>query len=107
MTAEKKELTPERREALRLKLQERMEVRIRSKPIRAINVNSSYHWQPPMHIEVGRSYANLEFETPPDKVLAIFESTVFLVCTLTRGVEKGFPYMFARTDVTLVEGFDK
>ncbi len=56
-----------------------------------------------MRIIVGQWYENLEPESPLEKVIAIFESTVFLVCTPQRGGEKGMPYFFHRQDVQKVE----
>lgn len=76
--------------------------KIRAKRIRAIKVISSYHWQPPLLIEVGKSYRGLEPDSPLDKVIAIFESDSFLVCTEKRGGGTGIPYYFSRTDVRRV-----
>ena len=73
--------------------------KIRRKHIRAIKVNSSYRWQPQLLIEVGKSYRELEPDAPLDKVIAIFESDSFLVCTEKRGGGKGIPYYFTREDV--------
>lgn len=84
-----------------------MKVHVQDKRIRAITVNPANHWQPKMHIEVGRSYRNLEKDAPLEIVTAIFESTVFYVCTTTRGDMTGFPYMFARPDVKLVVPYDE
>jgi hypothetical protein len=56
-----------------------------------------------MRIEVGRTYSELEPGSPLEKVLAIFESVSFLVCTERRGIAEGLPYFFAREDVRRVE----
>lgn len=88
---------------LRARLEKRMGVKIRPKKIKAITVNPANHKLPKMHIIVGEEYKNLEPEAPLEKVLAIFEATVFMVCTRERGVEKGIPYFFAREDVLKVE----
>jgi len=77
--------------------------KIRHKRIKALTVNPASHSLPKMHIVVGGEYENLEPDAPLDKVLAIFESTTFLVCTRDRGVERGIPYFFAREDVLEVE----
>jgi len=84
-------------------LRETMKAPVREKRIRAITVNPSNHWQPKMHIEVGKYYSNLEYGSPSELVVAIFESTVFYVCTPTRGAGQGLPYLFAREDVKQVE----
>jgi hypothetical protein len=76
--------------------------KIRKKRIRAIKVNSSYHWQPQLLIEVGKSYRELEPDAPMEEVIAIFESDSFLVCTEKRGGGQGIPYYFIREDVRLV-----
>ena len=47
-----------------------------------------------MKIEVGVECANLEQNADPERVLYIFESTVFLVCTTKKGASSGIPYLF-------------
>jgi len=84
-----------------------MKVHVQDKRIKAITVNPANHWQPKMHIEVGRYYRDLEKDAPREKVTAIFEAAVFYVCTATRGDLTGFPYMFARPDVKLVVPYDE
>ncbi|MBU8934484.1 MAG: hypothetical protein KOO62_10820 [candidate division Zixibacteria bacterium] len=79
---------------------------IRDRRIRAILVNPASHWQPKMFIEVGHSYGNLEADAPIEKVVGIFESTVFFVCTDSRGAGKGIPYYFSREDIRRVELWD-
>ncbi len=83
-------------------LARRMNIKIRDKYIRAIHVNSAYHWQPPMYIEVGRESMGLEKDSPKELVLAIFDATVFLVVTEARGLKDSLPYFFSRSDVTRV-----
>lgn len=83
-------------------LARRMNTKIRDKYIRAIHVNSAYHWQPPMYIEVGRESKELEKDSPKEMVLAIFDATVFLVVTEARGLKNSLPYFFSRSDVTRV-----
>ncbi|UCD94844.1 MAG: hypothetical protein JSU69_01980 [Candidatus Zixiibacteriota bacterium] len=80
-----------------------MRVKIRRKYIKSLYVNPTHQKLPKMHIEVSKSYRDLEPGTPPEEVIAIFESTVFLVCTRERGVENSLPYFFAREDIRRVE----
>ncbi len=87
-------------------LEQLLKVKVRDRRIRAIQVNSRYHWQPPMLIEVGNLYGDLEPGAPVEEVTAIFESTVFCVCTPSRGSGSGMPYLFHRGDVTRVVDFD-
>jgi len=83
-------------------LARRMNTKIRDKHIRAIKINSAYHWQPPMLIEVGKTAVGLEKDSPKETVIAIFDATVFLVVTEERGRGDTLPYFFARSDVTRV-----
>ncbi|MBN2225939.1 MAG: hypothetical protein JW763_01100 [candidate division Zixibacteria bacterium] len=96
-------LNRDEREQLRRKLEERLHIKIRPRSIRAIDVNSAQHWQPAMLIEVGKTYRDLEYDAPPDRVVAIYESSTFLVCSQTRGVGAGIPYFFSKEDVRRVE----
>ena len=83
----------------------RMRTKIRDKYIKAIHVNSAYHWQPPLYIEVGKQSQGLEIDSPKEMVIAIFDATVFLVVTERRGPGDTLPYFFSRTDVTrVIEG---
>jgi hypothetical protein len=95
-------LPPDELEALRQKIADRFGLKIQPKRIRAIKVNSSYHWQPPLFIEVGKSCGHLEQGGPSEKIVAIFESTAFLVCTPEHGVQGGLPHFFSRQDVRRV-----
>ena len=95
-------LTNEELIALRQNLEKTLKSQIKPRTIKAIRVNSAYHWQPPMLIEVGRSVPNLEPDAPAQEILAIFESVSFMVCTATRGVGDTPPYFFAREDVRQV-----
>ncbi|MCP4583051.1 MAG: hypothetical protein GY839_15690 [candidate division Zixibacteria bacterium] len=93
-------LSNEELENLRLSLEERLKVKIRAKRIKAIRVNSSFHWQPPLFISVGGLCANLEKDSPPEDIIAIFEHASFVVVTPQRGLEDNtLPYFFARQDV--------
>ena len=87
------------------RLEKSLGAKIRARNIYSITVNPASHQMPKMKIEVGRSYKNLEPEAKSEKVLAIFESTTFLVCTQKRGLENGLPYFFARGDVVRVEEY--
>lgn len=87
---------------LKNELAVRMKTKIRDKYIKAIHVNSANHWQPPLYIEVNQYCQNLEKDSPKEKIVAIFDATVFLVVTEERGLNQTMPYFFARTDVTQV-----
>lgn len=79
--------------------------RVRERKIRAVGVNPLYHRQPKRLIEVGKYYSDLEPGAPREQVLAIFETTLFCVCTPTRGAGHGVPYLFTRESVYRVEEF--
>ena len=95
------------REEIRNYLVRDLEMKIKDRRIRSLKVNPSQHAQPPLHIVVGQTCAHLEPDAPPEEVLAIFDTTVFLVCTATRGAGVGLPYFFARGDVRQVELFEE
>jgi len=95
-------LAPEELENLKQKLTKTFGLKILPKKIRAIKVNSSYHWQPPLFIEVGKTCAHLEQGGAGEKIIAIFESTAFLVCTPGHGADGGLPHFFSRQDVRRV-----
>jgi len=95
-------LPPGELESLRISLMETYGLKIRPKRIRAIKVNSAYHWQPPLLIEVGKKCQHLEQDAPSQEIVAIFESTTFLVCTPNHGVGGGMPHFFSRQDVQRV-----
>lgn len=95
-------LPPDELERLRQKLIETYGLKIKPKRIRALRVNSSYRWQPPLHIEVGKTCSDLERDGSPELIVAIFESTAFMVCTKDHGVEAGMPHFFSRQDVRQV-----
>jgi len=89
-------------EELRLRLEKTLGIKIRSRKIRAIHVNSAYHWQPPLFIEVGKFCSDLEKDSPKEEIVAIFESTTFMVCTADRGLHQNLPYFFSKEDVQRV-----
>lgn len=95
-------LTEQQRESIRIRLQETTRAPIKSRRIRAIDVNSSQQWQPPLRIEVGRLCAHLEKDAPVERVVAIFESSAYLVVTQSRGMDNMLPYFFSREDVRRV-----
>lgn len=95
-------LTHDEHEALRLRLERAIKANIKRKRIRAIVVNSAMRWQPPLRIEVGKACAQLEIDAPLEVVVAIFESTAFLVVTQHRGIDTPLPYYFSREDVRRV-----
>ena len=93
-------LTDNELEKLRLRLEKRLKVKIRQKRIKAIQVNSSFHWQPPLYIAVDGLCANMEKDSPPEEIIAIFEHASFIVITPDRGLkDRSLPYFFARQDV--------
>ena len=79
--------------------------KIRDRKIKTIRVNMSYKRQPYLTIEVGKYYSDLEPGAPNQRVVAIFESDSFLVCTRERGAGQGLPYYFVRDDVRQVTEF--
>ncbi len=88
-------------------LEELTSNKIRPVKIKAIIVNPFNHKLPKMHIEVGKIYRNLEPDRPPEKILAIFEGKIFMVCTEQRGFKKGLPYFFVRQEVLNVEKYEE
>ena len=96
-------ITENRREEIRAELERSIGVRVRDKRIAAIGVNPRQRSIPKMTIRVGEKYGGLEPDAPTEEVLAIFESTLFCVCTPTRGVGGAPPYYFLREDVLFVE----
>ncbi len=91
------------RELVRTRLEKLMRAPVREKRIKAIQVNPLYHGSSKRLIEVGGTYADLEPGEPSRRVLAIFESESFLVCTNERGLESGLPYIFTRSEVVRVD----
>lgn len=95
-------LTDDELAVLREQLEKTLKARIKPRVIKAIKVNSAFHWQPPMQIEVGKLARNLELDAAAEEVVAIFESASFMVCTPTRGTGTTPPYFFSREDVRQV-----
>gem|GEM_PF-1104217 len=89
-------------EKLRRRWEETLKVPVQTRRIRAIEVVSVYHWQPKLFIEVGKMCADLWKDSPPELVVAIFESRSFLVCTPDHGVDRGAPHVFTHEDVRRV-----
>lgn len=92
-------LSKPEREEIRQYLIKLVEEAVKSDYICSIVVNPPYHSQPVMTIEVGNCYADLEPGRPLEKVVAIFESKAFLVCTEERGAGHDLPYIFTRDTV--------
>ena len=86
-------------EQLRQDLEKRYRNKISKRRVKAIRVNSSYRWQPPLYIEIGKSCANLSQDGPLEHVVVIYESSSFMVGTLENGVDSGRPHIFYRGDV--------
>lgn len=84
-------------------LEKTLKVRLRDTRIRAITVNPGSRYQPKMRIKVGRYCANLESSAPPQLVVGIFETDLFVVCTPERGAGRGLPHFLARPDVRYAE----
>jgi hypothetical protein len=100
------ELSLDELEELRLNLDRQLKPAIRKRRIKAIKVNSAYRWQPPLFIEVGKECAHLQPEGSPELIVAIFESSTFVVVTPDHGYKKGLPYFFAKEDVQQVIEID-
>jgi hypothetical protein len=96
-------ISEERREEIRAGLEKSLGVAVRKKPIKSIGVNPRQRSIPKMIIEVGKKYRDLEPGSPEEEVIAIFESTLFCVCTVSRGTGGSLPYFFLREDVFSVK----
>ena len=96
-------ISEERREEIRAGLEKAMGVMVRKKRIKSISVNPRQRSVPKMIIEVGGKYGGLEPGAPEEEVIAIFESTLFCVCTESRGTGGNPPFYFLREDVFSVE----
>ena len=90
-------------EAMRAAIEKLIGVKVSAKLINSISVNPRARQVPKMTIEVGGSYGDLEPTAPTEKVLAIYEATLFCVCTKSRDEIKAPPYFFLREDVFNVE----
>jgi hypothetical protein len=77
--------------------------KVRHRKIQALGVNPLYHGQPKRLLEIGKYYAEMEPGAPPEQIVAIFETTLFCVCTPNRGAGKGLPYFFTRESVYVVK----
>ena len=86
-------------EKLRLQMEKLYGQKVHDRRIKSLRVNSSYHWQPPLQIVVGQYCSHLTLDGPPEKIMAIFESKSFLVCTPDHGYEQSSPHIFWRGDV--------
>jgi len=95
-------LTDEQYEDLKARLLPTLRAPIKDRRIAAIKVNSAMHWQPPMWVEVGKVCKHLEPDSPGEEVVAIFESTTFIVCTTEHGADDKPPFFFSREDIRQV-----
>jgi len=97
------------REGIRKFVEETMGGKVKSREIKAIWVQPrSEHKRiyDDIKIEVGEYLDNRMSDTPNEKVMAIFESNTFLVCTPNRGVLRGIPYLYGKEEVYKVEEMD-
>lgn len=94
------------REEIRQYLKDLVQEEVKDPNIRSIVVNPLYRSQPVMKIEVGKYYSELEPGCPREKVIAIFESKAFLVCTKERGAGHNLPYIFTRDTVRKIDRAD-
>jgi hypothetical protein len=90
-------------EKMRAAIEKLIGVSVSSKKIKSIGVNPRARHIPKMTIEVSHTYNELEPKAPAEKVLAIYEATLFCVCTETRNGINAPPYFFLREDVFNVE----
>ena len=97
------------REGIRKFVEETMGGKVNGREIKAIWVHPrSEHKRiyDDIKIEVGKYLDNRMSDTPNEKVMAIFESNTFLVCTPNRGVLRGMPYLYGKEEVYKVEEMD-
>lgn len=92
-------LDEDRDEQVRRYIEKLTGQKIADKKIRAIGVNPPYHGSLKRLIEVGKTYDDLVPGSPPEEILAIYESKSFCVCTAEHGALKGLPYFFTRDSV--------
>ncbi len=93
-------LNDEKYAELKTRLERDLKLSIREKKIKALKINSAFHWQPPLYVEVDGWCGMLEKDTPTEKIIAIFEHKSFIVITPDRGLEPGtLPYFFVRQDI--------
>lgn len=96
-------LNEEQYNELKTQLESELKIKIREKKIKALKINSAFHWQPPLYVEVDSCCAMLEKDTPSEKIIAIFEHKSFIVITPERGFRSGtLPYFFVRQDIRRV-----
>ena len=99
-------ISEEQWEKVRSDLEDYIGVRISKKRIKSIEVNPRQRSLPRMVIEVGKKHGGLEPGAPSEEIIAIYESTLFCVCTPARGINGTEPYYFLREDVISVKEFD-
>jgi len=96
-------ITSDQYEKMRAAIEKLIGVNVSSRKIKSIGVNPRARQLPKMTIEVCGIYSDLEPQAPRETVLAIFEATLFCVCTETRNGIDAPPYFFLREDVFNVE----
>jgi len=96
------------REGIRKFAEETMGVKVNNREIKSIWVHprSEHKRIDDIKIEVGKYLDNRMSDTQNEKVMAIFESNTFLVCTPNRGVLRGMPYLYGKEEVYKVEEMD-
>jgi hypothetical protein len=97
-------VTEQVREGVRKFAEENTGWPVSSRKIKAIWVNTGRYGD--IQITLGDNLDSRISDMHGETVLAIFESTTFLVCTPNRGVQHGLPYLFAKNEVVKVEEFE-
>ena len=93
------------REGIRKFVEENMG-KVNSREIKAIWIHPRFEHKrihDDIKIEVGKHLDSRISDTPNEKVMAIFESNAFLVCTHNRGALRGIPYLYGKEEVYKVE----
>ena len=97
------------REGIRKFVEVTMGRKVNSREIKAIWVHPRSEHKgiyDDIKIEVGEYLDNRMSDTPDEKVMAIFKSNAFLVCTPNRGVLRSIPYLYEKEGVYKVEEMD-
>jgi len=90
-------------EKMRAAVEKLIDVKVSAKKIKSIGVNPRARHLPKFKIEVDCTYSDLEPNAPAEKILAIYEATLFCVCTENRNGIDAPPYFFLREDVYSVD----
>jgi hypothetical protein len=99
------DVSPEMKEAFRTFAEESLEWDVKDPGIRSLEVLSGTQGRGSdrVWITVGQRLPPGEADSSYDEVLAIFESTAYLVVTWDRGGYQGLPYLYGKDDVLSVE----